>query len=66
MIGQLHNPCNVLVRIAKEEDFISVMATGNFKVHGISFRVFHWTPEYVEDEDASWGSCLAYFAEFAP
>lgn len=41
IIGQLSNPCNVLVRMAKEEDFIFVMAKGNSKIFGVPFRVFH-------------------------
>lgn len=53
VIGQLQNLRNVLVRMA-EEDFISVMARGNSEMYGSPFRVFHWTPDYVEEEDFPW------------
>lgn len=40
--------------MAKEEDFIYMMVRGNSKILGVPFRVFHWTPDYVEDEDFPW------------
>lgn len=54
MIGQPRNSCNVLVRMLKEDDFISVMARGNSEMLGSHFRVFHGTPYYLEDEDSPW------------
>lgn len=37
IIGQLSNPHNVFVQIAKEEDFISVIARGNYEILGVPF-----------------------------
>lgn len=54
VIGQLQNPRNVLVQMAKEEDFISVTTRGNSEIHGVPFRVSQWTLEFKEDEDSPW------------
>ncbi|XP_042951450.1 uncharacterized protein LOC122287689 [Carya illinoinensis] len=54
VIGQLRNPRNVLVRLVMEEDFISVMARGNSEVLGVPYRIFHWSPDFIEEEDSPW------------
>lgn len=54
MVGQLCNPRNILVRISKEDDFISVMARGNLEIHGVPFWLSHWTSDFMEEEDSPW------------
>lgn len=51
-MGQLCNPRNVLVRMSIEDDFINAMVRGNSEIHGVHFRVSHWTPDFVEEEDS--------------
>lgn len=54
MVGQLRNPRNVLVRISNKEDFITVMARGNAKLAGIPYKISHWMPNFIEEEDLPW------------
>ncbi|XP_041004168.1 uncharacterized protein LOC121249532 [Juglans microcarpa x Juglans regia] len=54
VVGQLKNPRNVLIRISNEEDFNSVMVRGNSEVEGVLYRVFHWMPNFIEEEDSPW------------
>ncbi|XP_042973018.1 uncharacterized protein LOC122304820 [Carya illinoinensis] len=54
VIGQLRNPRNVLIRLVMEEDFISVMARGNSELLGVPYRIFHWSPDFIEEEDSPW------------
>lgn len=33
-------------------DFVAVMARGNVEIQGVPYRVFHWTPDFNEEEDS--------------
>lgn len=52
VVGQLKNPRNVLVSLSNKEDFVSVMSWGIAEMECVPHRIFHWTPEFNEDEDS--------------
>lgn len=52
VVEQLCNPRNILVQLINKEDFMIVMARGNFDVDGVPYKVFHWTLGFNEDDES--------------
>lgn len=65
VVGQLKNPQNILVRFTNEDDFFSVISRGNSEITGAPYRVFHWTPNFVEQRRLTAGSSMGVPSRFA-
>ncbi|XP_035546525.1 uncharacterized protein LOC118348597 [Juglans regia] len=44
---------NVFIRMTNEQDFVKAISRESCEVNGIQYRVFHWNPEFNEDEEPS-------------
>lgn len=52
IVGQLKYNRNVLTRFTNEGDFVVAMAHENLDLAGVPYRIFHWTPDFMEKEDS--------------
>ncbi|XP_042939652.1 uncharacterized protein LOC122274703 [Carya illinoinensis] len=51
VISAMANPRSVFVCLSNEEDFIKGFSREAFEIDGVPYRVFHWSPEYVEEQE---------------
>ncbi|KAF5458516.1 hypothetical protein F2P56_022539 [Juglans regia] len=53
IVFSMRRPRNVFVRMANEVDFTKALSRDVCEINGSFYRVFHWTPEFTEDDEPS-------------
>ncbi|KAF5481525.1 hypothetical protein F2P56_002167, partial [Juglans regia] len=53
MVTAMRRSRNVFIRMTNEQDFFKAISRESCEVNGNQYRVFHWNPEFNEDEEPS-------------
>ncbi|XP_035546610.1 uncharacterized protein LOC118348650 [Juglans regia] len=53
MVTAMRRPRNVFIRMTYEQDFLEAISLEACEVNGVQYRVFHWKPDFNEDEEPS-------------
>lgn len=51
VVSSLRRPRNVFVCMANEANFMKALSRDVCEINGSFYRVFHWTPEFTEDDE---------------